>query len=341
MTENEQTQGTVQILKHESRVLKNNPLGDPHTRDLCVYLPFGYEAEPNRNFPVVYCLTGFTGRGRMFLNDHAFAPNLAQRFDKLISEKTIEPMIAVLPDCFTRYGGAQYLNSTATGDYEDYLTKEIVPFVDQNFRTLNDRDFRAVMGKSSGGYGALVMAMRHSDLFGLACSTAGDAYFEFCYFPGIAEGFRSIGGDPQKLIEKFWREDARKSKDDFAALNTIGMSACYSPNPDSAWGFDLPFDLQTGEILWDVWARWLEHDPVRMAEKYVDNLKSLRLLYIDAGTRDEFHLDLGARILCGKLKNLGVPFVHEEFDDGHMNIAYRQNRSLAMISQNFRSEPPA
>lgn len=328
-------------MKHTSEVLKNNPLGDAHVRDLCVYLPSNYEDEPSRKFPVVYCLTGFTGRGKMFLNDSAFAPNLAGRFDKLIADKTIEPMIAVLPDCFTHYGGSQYINSTATGNYEDYLTTEIVPFVDRNFRTVNDRNSRAVMGKSSGGYGALVMAMRHSDLFGLACSTAGDAYFEFCYFPGIAEGFRSIKGDPKKLVEKFWREDARKSKDDFAALNTIGMSACYSPNPNSDLGFDLPFDLKTGEILWDVWARWLEHDPVRMAEKYTDNLKSLKLLYIDAGTRDEFYLDLGAKILCQKLQRLGVNFIHEEFDDGHMNIAYRQNRSLELISQNFESEPPA
>ncbi len=342
MIGNEQAQGTIQILKHTSEVLKNNPLGDRHTRDLCVYLPTGYEENGAKNYPTVYCLTGFTGRGKMFLNDSAFAPNLAQRLDKLIAEKTIRPMIAVLPDCFTHYGGSQYINSSATGNYEDYLTKEIVPFVDENFRTINDRNSRAVMGKSSGGYGALVMAMRHADQFGLACSTAGDAYFEFCYFPGIAEGFRSMKGDPKAVIEKFWREDARKGKDDFAALNTIGMSACYAPKPDSPLGFDLPFNLETGEIRWDVWARWLEHDPVRMAEKSAENLKSLKLLYIDAGTRDEFFLDLSAKILCGKLKQLDVPFIHEEFDDGHMNIAYRQNRSLELISQHFdEAESPA
>jgi S-formylglutathione hydrolase FrmB len=302
---------------------------------LYVYLPPDYDSQTNVNYPVVYCLTGFTGRGKMFLNDNAFAPNLAERFDRLILGGTIRPMIAVMPDCFTYYGGSQYINSSATGNYEDYLTREIVPFVDENFRTINDFNFRAVMGKSSGGYGALVMAMRHADQFGLICSTAGDAYFEFCYFPGIAEGFRSIKGDPKALIEKFWREDARKSKDDFAALNTIGMSACYSPNENSELGFDLPFDLETGEVRRDVWARWLEHDPVRMAEKSVEYLKSLKLLYIDAGTRDEFFLDLGAKILCRRLEQLGVPFIHEEFDDGHMNIAYRQNRSLELISQNF------
>jgi S-formylglutathione hydrolase FrmB len=271
----------------------------------------------------------------MALNDNAFAPNFAERMDKLISENKIKPMIAVLPDCFTYYGGSQYINSSATGNYEDYLTQEIVSFVDENFSTIKDKNSRAVMGKSSGGYGALIMALRHAGLFGLACSTSGDCYFEFCYFPGIPEGFRVIKGNPRGLVEKFWNETERKGKDDFAALNTIGMSVCYSPNPDSELGFDLPFDLETGEIREDVWARWLEHDPVRLVEKYAENLKSLKLLYIDAGTRDEFALDLGARILCERLKKYDVPFVHEEFDDGHFNISYRYNRSLELISQNF------
>lgn len=334
MTTNKQTQGDVRVLRHESEILRNNPLGDKYIRDLIVYLPPDYE-ETSEKFPVVYCLAGFTGRGRMFLNDSAFAPNLTERLDRLITENRIKPMIAVMPDCFTHYGGSQYVNSSATGNYEDYLTKEIVPFVDENFRTVKDKNSRAVMGKSSGGYGALTMAMRHADIFGLACSTSGDCYFEFCYLPGIAEGFHSIKGDPRGLIEKFWREEARKDKRDFAALNTIGMSACYSPNADAPLGFDLPFDLETGEIRASVWERWLARDPVRLAEKYAENLKSLKLLFIDAGTRDEFALDLGARILCKRLERFKVPFVHEEFDDGHFNIAYRQNRSLELISQAF------
>ena len=334
MTRNQQKQGTVARLEHESEILKNNPLGDKFVRDLYVYLPPDYD-EDDKSYPTVYALTGFTGRGKMFLNDQAFAPNLAERLDRLIGENKIKPMIVVMPDCFTHYGGSQYINSSATGNYEDYLISEIVPFVDENFRTKKDRDSRAVMGKSSGGYGALIMALRHADVFGLACSTSGDCYFEFSYFPGIAEGFRAVKGNPRALIEKFWREDAKKGKDDFAALNTIGMSACYSPNPDSELGFDLPFDLETGEIRYDVWERWLEHDPVRLVEKHAENLKSLKLLYIDAGTKDEFALDLGARILVKKLKENDVPHIHEEFDDGHFNISYRQNRSLELISQNL------
>jgi enterochelin esterase family protein len=238
-------------------------------------------------------------------------------------------MIAVMPDCFTYYGGSQYVNSTATGRYEDYLSQEIVAFVDENFRTISDRGSRAVMGKSSGGYGSLIMGMRHADVFGLVCSTAGDAYFEYCYPNDFAKAFRMIKGDPEGFMKKFWATE-KQGKDDHSALNTIGMSACYSPN---GTGFDLPFDLETGEIRTDVWARWLEHDPVKLVEKFAENLKSLKLLYLDAGTRDEFALDIGARLLSKKLTDNGIAHVHEEFDDGHFNISYRYDRSLELISE--------
>jgi enterochelin esterase family protein len=326
-------QGTVKILNHTSEVLRGNPLGDKHERELYVYLPPLYESrDGEKSFPVVYCLTGFTGRGKMLLNDNALTPNLAERMDKLIAAETIGPMIVVMPDCFTYYGGSQYINSSATGNYEDYLINEIVPFVDENFRTIADRSSRAVMGKSSGGYGALVNAMRHSDVFGLCASHAGDAYFEHCYLPDIPKAVRAIKGNPAGFIKRFWAKE-KKGKDDFSALNILGMSSCYSPAQDAELGFDLPFDLQTGEIDFAVFSRWLEHDPVRMVEKYVDELKSLKLLYLDAGRSDEFALDIGARIFVSKLKESGIDHIHEEFDGGHFNIGYRYDRSLEMISQ--------
>jgi len=329
-----QNKGTIKVLRHESNILKGNPLGDPFVRDLYVYLPPNYENDANK-FPVVYCLTGFTGRGKMMVNDKAFSLNIPERLDKLIANETIKPMIAVMPDCFTYYGGSQYINSTATGNYEDYLTQELVPFVDNNFNTLPYKDSRAVMGKSSGGYGALIMALRHANLFGLACSISGDCYFEYCCRQDFAKAFRGIEGNPKKLIEKIWDEEAKKGKNDFDGLIMMAMAACYSPNSDSKWGFDMPFDLETGEIRESVWARWLKHDPVNLIEESVENLKSLRLLFIDAGTRDEFALDIGARVLVNRLKKHGINHIHEEFDDGHFNIQYRENRSLELISEHI------
>ena len=327
---NDTQHGRVEVLQHESSILRNNPLGDPHIRDLFVYLPPGYD-DGDAQYPSVYCLTGFTGRGKMLLNDSAFTPNLAERMDRLIAGGTIKPMIVVMPDCFTYYGGSQYINSTATGNYEDYLTEEIVPFVDENFRTLAHRESRAVMGKSSGGYGSLIMGMRHAEQFGLVCSISGDAYFEYCLPTDFAKAFRQIKGDPKGFMKKIWSTE-KHGRDAHSAINIIGMSACYSPNGAD---FDLPFDAETGEMRLDVWRRWLEHDPVRLVEKHVENLKSLKLLFIDAGTRDEFALDIGARVLSRKLKNHDIPHIHEEFDDGHFSISYRYDRSLEMISKNI------
>jgi S-formylglutathione hydrolase FrmB len=323
--------GRIEIIEFESECLKENPLGDPFVRELCVYLPPNYD-ESNENFPTVYCLTGFTGRGKMLLNDNAFSPNLAQRMDSLIAAKSIKPMIIVMPDCFTKFGGSQYINSTATGNYEDYLTNEIVNFIDTNFRTINDKNSRAAMGKSSGGYGALICGIRHADKFGLISSISGDAYFELCYMSDFAKAFRGIRGNPAKFIERFLGSE-KQSKNDFPALNILGMSSCYSPNGSE---FDLPFDLETGEILEEIWAKWLAHDPVRLVENSVENLKSLRLLRLDAGSRDEFALDLGARILSKKLTSFGITHIHDEFDDGHFNISYRYNRSLELFSDHFR-----
>lgn len=332
-----ENKGTIKVLQHESKILKDNPLGDPYNRELYVYLPPNYE-KSDEKFPVTYCLTGFTGRGKMMLNDSAFSPNMAERLDMLIESQRIKPMIVVMPDCFTKYGGSQYINSHATGNYEDYLIKEIFPFVDENLRTINNRNSRAITGKSSGGYGSMIMAMRHSDIFGLATTIAGDCYFEMCYKPDFRKAFKAIKGNPLRLIEKFYDEESKKGKFAFDGLNIIGMSACYSPNKKSDWGFDLPFNLETGEIREGVWQRWLENDPVYLVKKHVDDLKSLRLFFIDAGTSDEFALDIGANILGSRLKDHQIPHIQEEFDGGHFNINYRYNRSFELISEEIETE---
>jgi enterochelin esterase family protein len=326
------SQGTVIIETIASEVLRGNPLGDPFVRRVPVYLPPDYDAS-NKHYPVVFVLTGFTGRGTMLLNDAAWEETLPQRMDRLITEGKVQPMILVMPDCFTRIGGSQYINSSAVGRYEDHLVQELVAYVDQNYRTTADRNSRAVVGKSSGGYGSLILAMRHPETFGIMASHSGDTYFELCYkpdFPAALNGLTKYGG-----LDKFWHGIPTirpRGKEFNALLNTIAMAACYSPNPHAPYGFDLPFDIETGELREDVWARWLEWDPVKLVDKHLDALKSLRLIYLDAGLRDEFNLQYGARIFVKRLKERGINFVHEEFDDGHFNIQYRYDVSLKAIS---------
>lgn len=325
-------EGTVVIETITSEVLRGNPLGDPFTRRVPVYLPPGYEDERAR-YPSVYVLTGFTGRGTMLLNDDAWQENIAQRMDRLIREGKARPMILVMPDCFTRIGGSQYLDSPAVGNYESHVISELVPFIDRKYRTLAQREHRAVVGKSSGGYGSVILALRHPDMFGLMASHSGDMYFELCYKPDIIRAVRAwkkFGG-----LDKFWQAFPTihpQDNDLKAMLNTIAMAACYSPNPNAPHGFDLPFDPETGEFLDQVWQRWLAWDPVYLVDRHLDALRSLKLIYLDAGLRDEFNLQYGARIFTRRLKDRGISYIHEEFDDGHFAIQYRYDNSLQAIS---------
>lgn len=327
--------GRVVIETIDSKVLQGNAMGDPTQRRMPVYLPPGYDDHAKR-FPTAYVLSGFTGRGLMQLNDVWGDETLPQRLDRLIASGRMQPMIVAMPDCITRVGGSQYINSSATGRYEDHLIDELVPFVDRAFRTLAEREYRAILGKSSGGYGAVIQAMRHPETFGLAASHSGDMYFELCYKPDFVKVAAEIGhfGGLKSFFDRL--QDIRPRNQAFKIiLNMIAMAASYSPNPQapSGVGFDLPFDEYSAEINNTVWQRWLEWDPVHLVEKHLGALKSLRLLYIDAGLDDEFNLQFGARIFCNRLKKAGVEFTHEEFDDGHMNIPYRYDHSFAAISR--------
>jgi enterochelin esterase family protein len=299
-----------------------------------VYLPPSYDQDRERRYPVVFVLTGFTGRGRMLLNDNLWNPSLDDRMDALIERGACGEMILVMPDCATRFGGSQYLNSPATGRYEDHVVQELVPWVDRRYRTLAGREHRGVMGKSSGGYGAIVLAMRHADVFGAVACHSGDMYFDYCY-RGDVPKFCSIiqqAGGVQAWFEKF-EAKVQKKHDDLVALNLLAMAAAYSADPSvPPFGIDLPCDLQTGAFRDDVWQRWLAHDPLRLVDRHADALRSMRLVYLDCGIQDEWNLHLGARMFARRLRELEIAHQHEEFDDGHMNVQYRYEVSLPRMS---------
>ena len=324
-----------------SDALRANPLGDPYQRRVPVYLPPGYN-QNKAHYPVVYLLSGFTGRGAMMLNDSPFGETIQERMDRLIAAGQVQPMILVLPDCFTRYGGSQYLNSTATGRYEDHLIDELVPYIDQHYRTRVDS--RAIAGKSSGGYGALVQAMRHPDVFSAMVCHSGDMYFEYCYkldFPKFLNAANHHSLTSAEALARFLADFSPKMHPKpanmFDILEIVGMAACYSPNPNSPCGFDLPVDLYTGQLQSEVWQRWLEHDPLTMLQNpaYVGALHQMKLVFLDCGTRDEYALHYGARIFSRQLTALNISHVHQEFDDGHRSIEYRYDVSLKAISDAF------
>lgn len=334
-------QGHIASHRFESKVLKSNPLSDPYVRDLIVYVPPGYSKTDSKGYTAIIYLAAFGSFGKAVLNLDPFSETIEARMNRLIWQNKCSPMILVLVDCFTKFGGSQYINSTATGMYEDYITDEIVRFVDDKYNISN----HAIMGHSSGGYGAFVLGMRHPDIFQAIADHSGDSAFEYCYlpdFPKALEVYRRSGGDhgdPKKWFEDFWQKPNKyQDRDDMTALNILGMAAHYSPNPQSPYlGCDFPFDLKTGEINQDVWNRWISSDPTRMVAKYQDNLKKIKLIYIDCGTKDEFNIHLGCRILHSKLQKMGIRHFYEEFPGGHSKISHRYDVSLPMISRELNT----
>jgi enterochelin esterase-like enzyme len=329
--------GTVITERHESKILKSNPLKDPYVRDITLYLPPGYSKSNSRGYVTTFGIVGFTGTGRMMFDVNPLYETLDHRMDRLISSGKCGPMIIVMVDCFTRFGGNQYINSSAIGRYEDYIIQEIVPFIERKYNVSS----KAIWGKSSGGYGSIVLGMRHPDVFGALADHSGDSAFEYCYlpaFPVAIEEFQKAGG-PKKWLERFWKHPEGRRGKYHEALNTFAMAAHYSPNPKSKeLGVDLPFDLETGELKEDVWKRWQRWDPVRMVEKYESNLMKLKLIYVDCGSKDEFNLQIGSRILHSKLSKMKIRHRYEEFEDGHMNIQYRYDVSLPLIYKALENE---
>ena len=309
--------GKVELLRVDSEALRGNRLGDPHVREVPVYVPPG-----GGRFPVIFCLAGYTGGGRSWLNWSAWGETLVERFERLL-DGGARPAILVMPDCFTRLGGSQYVNSPAIGRYEDHVL-ELVREVDARFPSSG---VRGVMGKSSGGYGALVLAMRHPQIFSAAASHAGDMYFEWCYkgeLPALALAVMRAGG-----VEQFLAATLAKHRKDVPNLSTLCACAAYLGDES---GIRVPFDPQTGELDERLWREFCTHDPVELVTQHAEALRSLRLLFIDAGLRDEHYLQLGARVLAKRLRALGVPCTHEEFDDGHRDTAYRYDVSLPLLS---------
>jgi S-formylglutathione hydrolase FrmB len=327
--------GRVDELGIESVVLRGNRLGDPSTRPLWVYVPPGYDDLPDRLYPSVYVIQGLTGQLDMWRNREAFRPNFPELADALFASGEAPPVLVAFVDCWTSLGGSQFLNSPATGRYLDYLCDEVVAFVDERYRTDARREKRGIQGKSSGGYGAMVTPMLRPDVFSALASHAGDALFEVCYQPEFRENARVLREEYAGSYERFWEDfrsrPAFSKHSDGSLLNSWCMAACYSADEDGT--VRLPFDTRTGKLIDDVWRRWLERDPVRMVPGRADALRSLRAIWLDAGTKDEYYLDLGAVAFSEELKKLGVEHTLELFDAGHMSIGYRYPKSLAFLAK--------
>ena len=323
--------GSVSRLTIESQTLKSNMLGDPSVRAVDVYVPAGHDG---KGLPLLVDLVGFTTSGLSHTNWIGFQENLPERLDRLIGEERMPPVIVAFPDCFTRLGGNQYINSASTGAWEDFLLQEMLPTVEQRFGC-GGLGRRGVFGKSSGGYGAITHALRHADVWAAAACHSGDMGFELCYLPDMPAVLRAIAGTGNS-IEHWWRqmEEARKRPDgSHKVVNVLAMAASYDPDPTQFLGIRLPVTFDTCEIIEERWENWLRQDPVNACQTRASNLRELKALYIDCGEHDQFNLLYGARRLVRQLNQLGIAHRYEEFPDNHTAVDYRMDESLPFLAR--------
>ena len=317
----------------ESASLRGNPLGDPATRPVFVWTPPSYDADSSRRYSSVYVLQGLTGQARAWFNVSPFAKS----FPEDIEEAGIEVVIVLL-DAFTAVGGSQFIDSPAIGAYGTYFTEEVVPFVDKRFRTLPEAAHRGMSGKSSGGFGAMVWGMLRPDLFGAFATHAGDALFEVSLARDLPPAAQALRNRYEGSFDAFW-EDFRSGRPvlsnatDHVLLAAWANAAAYSANPDGS--VDLPFRLDTGELVPEVWERWLAWDPVRMAAQHGGALRAVRGIWIDAGRNDEYFLDLGAVAFRQAVADAGVAddrVCFELFEGTHRAMNWRFPLSLAFLA---------
>jgi len=317
--------------------LEGNPLGDPAMRNMVIYLPPGYETS-DKGYPVVYLLPGL-GATERWWSCGEFSPffsplgiavqnlpesGFASIIDGLIADDKMQPMIIVMPDISTAYGGSFCVNSALNGNHEDYIVNDIVPYIDANYRTLPSRNSRGIAGHCMGGYAAMYLTMRHPDVFGAVASHSG-TLMTAGLLPGMQpiaaaenpEGLTLMGPDPAKP----W-------------TSTFYLfSAAFSPNLDNPpFYVDLPFD-ENVQIREDVAQRWAVYDLLQIFPDHVSDLASLRGIYLDAGDKDELGEQLIAQAFSEALSAADIDHELEIFDGAHMDNLYtRLVLSLSYLS---------
>jgi S-formylglutathione hydrolase FrmB len=314
-----------QELTLSSQALAGNALGDPHERPLFVWAP----ADTSRRYPSVYVLHAHMRSARSWFNVTPFETSYPDAVEALQPDAVV-----VLVDGWTSVGGSQWIDSAGIGSYGTYLCEEVVPFVDERFPTLAEPARRALQGKSSGGYGALVTAVARPDLFSAVAAHAPDALFDVTVSRGFAPAARVLrdrhDGSPARFWESF---TGLRSDDDALLVELLSSALVYSDG-------ELPFSVADGTIVPDVWARWLERDPVRLIAEQWEAACELGGVWLDAGNADEYFLDLGAAALRRALEDAGVSEerVHFELYEGrHGGASHRYPLSLAWLLRGLSS----
>jgi S-formylglutathione hydrolase FrmB len=238
-------------------------------------------------------------------------------------------------------GGNQYINSSALGNWADFLIHEMLPEVDKRYRTLAGPAHRGLFGKSSGGYGAIYHGMEYADHWGAIACHSGDMFFDLAYRSDFPATLMHLAG--YESVEAFMKRLSKGKKISGDAMHTLmilAMAATYDPDPTQPFGVRLPVDLNTCELDVTAWQRWLKSDPVEMIGRadVQANLNKLKGIYIDCGSRDQYALVFGARKLRSMLDDLGITHVFEEFPDNHSSVDYRMDISLPFLYRSLMGD---
>jgi hypothetical protein len=284
----------------ESAHLADNLLGDPSERDVFVYLPPGYEESDGR-YPTAFLLHAYGETAAEFVtpatDGQRWRPSLEDVLDPVFGRMGVPPMIVVIPDGTSRYGCGQWVDSPVTGKFEQYVVHEVVVFADANYRTIPVARSRGVFGFSSGGFGAWNLVSRNPDVFGAMAVLSADSFLDMTHKFLLYKYLDSIWPEaPSGPVEgNEWSEIV------------YDYAACYSPNPANPPHFvDLPVAFPSGELIQEVWDRWLSFDPVVNCHERLDNLRRLSGILLDAGSNDDYNLHWGHRLLSHYLTQAGI-----------------------------------
>jgi len=268
-------------------------------------------------------------------------PSRVTMIDHWIADGHCAPFIAVFPDCMTTLGGSQFLNSPAIGRYADYVLLDVVSSVRTEF---NCGQALGLAGHSSGGFGALRLAMDFPGRVDAVACHAGDMGFRVAFVGELTQALLPLhqAGSPGRFLRQFWQKE-RFSPSEFAAFNVLCMSAAYSPNVEASmfpdFPADLPISLVHGQIDWAVFERWVDQDPLSRIEDSAAqaSLRALKYLYVDVGTSDEYLLQFGARAFTARLQELNIAHTYDEFDGGHRNSSHRLIESIPAMVEHLRN----
>lgn len=308
-----------------SNALERNRLGDSPDRSLLVYLPPSYAASPTRRYPVVYLLHGFGGTEQTWIRSFPLKPAM----DSLVRAGAVHEMIIVMPNARNAYDGSFYTNSSTTGNWDDFIARELVSYIDATYRTMARPESRGLAGHSMGGYGTFAVGMRHSgDVYGALYALSG-CCTKFSHSPGR--------GDPWDSIATI-HSRADVGRLDFYSKVDLALAAAFSPDPNAPPLFvDVPFVRRNGafEVVEPVYQKWSANAPLDMIPSHAESLKRLRGFAFDVGTGDPLVSVASLAAIDSALTRAGVRHTFETYDGNHTNrIALRlASRVLPFFSQ--------